>query len=69
MMNPTPITPVKRDRLKLSAPGRQVTIRATRAIVSDRVYLVETMQGEMYTAIRYPELDTNARRAWKQVHP
>lgn len=39
----------------------------TQATVTEGVYLVETMQGEMYTATRYPELDTNQRRAWKQV--
>ena len=39
----------------------------TRETVTEGVYLVETMDSEMYTVTRYPELDTNVHRAWKQV--
>lgn len=68
MTTPTTQAPAKRDRLSLT-PRRQAVIRATRATVTDGVYLVETMDSEMYTVTRYPELDNDIRRAWKQVQP
>lgn len=64
----SPHTPAKRDYIFL-APGHHTEIRATRATVDEGVYLVETMQREMYTVTRCPDLDTNKNRAWKQVRP